>query len=105
MRSRAKSFTLAAAAIFAVLLFGGSASKADARENGPRVTSGARRGGYGYSRQFRRVGPYRGRFDNRVYAAPYRTVRVFVAFPFPHWVLQRVYTDATVVLGPGCNPY
>jgi hypothetical protein len=45
------------------------------------------------------------RFDSRAFVRPYRTVRVFVAFPFPHWVLRRIYDDATVMVGPDCNPY
>ena len=45
------------------------------------------------------------RFESRPFFRPYRTVRVFVAWPYPHWVLQRVYDDATVVYDQDCDPY
>lgn len=45
------------------------------------------------------------RFESRPFFRPYRTVRVFVAFPYPHWVLRRVYDDATVVYDQDCDPY
>lgn len=119
MSSRARSFSLATAAVFAVLLVGG-AEKADARES-PRVTAVRRHAGSG--RQFRRGPGERGRtlgrrFDNRSFGGrvssrfvgrpffrSFRTVRVFVYDPFPHWILRRIYDDATVVVGPDCNPY
>jgi hypothetical protein len=120
MSSRARSFTFATAAVFAVLFFGGPAEKADARES-PRVTAERRHDGS--NRQFRRGPAERDRmfsrrfdnrsferrvprrFDNRVFVRPFRTVRVFVYDPFPHWVLRRIYDDATVVVGPDCDRY
>jgi hypothetical protein len=119
MRIRARSFLLATAALFAVLFFGGPAEKADARERSPRTTMARRQDG----RQFRRGPVFRGRdfgrrFDNRFvgprfssrfvgapFFRPFRTIRVFVYDPFPHWVLRRIYDDATVEVGPDCNPY
>jgi hypothetical protein len=56
------------------------------------------------------------RFGIWPFVRPYRTVRVFVYFPFPHWVLRRVYDDRvyddrvydddqTVVVEPNDDPY
>ena len=38
------------------------------------------------------------------YLDPYRTVRVFVPFPFPHWVFRRVYYGPPVA-APYYSPY
>lgn len=121
MGTKARSFTLATAAVSAVLLFGAPADKADARERAPRRTDTRRHdGGNG---ELRRRSVERGRtfgrrFDNRSFGGrfsgrfvgrpsfrPFRTVRVFVYEPFPHWILRRIYDDATVVVGPDCSPY
>jgi hypothetical protein len=108
-----------------MLFLGGPAEKADAQEGsrgattwrGDRDSREFRRGrsdrGRAFDRRFDRFDRFdnrpferrfSGRFDNRVFVRPYRTVRVFVYFPFPHWVLRRVYDDVSVV-GPGCDPY
>ncbi len=133
MRNTARSFMLGTAAVFVVLFFGTAAPKALAQNERPRGSaygrsqapqenvrrndrqsdnrslerqySGGRYSGGRYYGGRYYGGRYYGGFDNRVYAAPYRTVRVFVAFPFPHWILRQVYADGSFVVGPGCNPY
>ena len=36
---------------------------------------------------------------------PFRTVRVFVALPFPHWTYQRVYTSYPGAYCPYSTPF
>jgi hypothetical protein len=45
------------------------------------------------------------RFENSPFVRPYRTVRVFVYYPFPHWVIRRVYDDPTEAFEPNYDPY
>ena len=130
MGTKARSFSLATAAVSAVLLFGAPAQKADAQERDPRASDTRRHDGA--NRQFRGGSGERGRsfgqrFDNRSYGQrfdnrsfgrrfsgwswdrpffrPFRTVRVFVYEPFPHWILRRVYDDESFEVEPYCDPY
>ncbi|MGE5412715.1 MAG: hypothetical protein ACM3NW_00955 [Syntrophomonadaceae bacterium] len=64
-------------------------------------------GRYGVGRGYGYIGPsYGWGYGSYVqpYFAPYRTVRVFVPFPFPHWIFRRVY-DGPPVATPYYSPY
>ena len=99
------------------LFFGPSTSEASARDRGPRVAFHghfglphgsvsvyANNGRYGhrpsyrfyhrpYYRSYNR--PYYNSYYRssyyRPYVRPYRLVRVYVYYPFPHWAIRRVY--------------
>lgn len=53
------------------------------------VTVYANNGPYWHHHRYYR--PYYGHGYYRPYFHPYRSVRVFVPFPFPHYVVRRVY--------------
>ncbi len=108
MWKKARWFAVSATMAFAVLFFGPSMSKAHAWDNGPRVSFSGRfplphgsvsvysnNGPYRYHRRhFNRYAarPFFGRsYYGRSYFRPYRSVRVYVYDPFPHWVVRRVY--------------
>jgi hypothetical protein len=117
MWKKAKWFAAAATVAFAVLFFGPATSKAFAWDNGPHVSFyGHFPLPHGSISVYSSNGPYRyhrpyynrfatrpfygrsyyGRSYYRPYFRPYRSVRVFVYDPFPHWVVRRVYD-------PYCN--
>ena len=79
MGKRSRSFLSALALGSAVLFFGPAASKANAS---PRWHAGPF-----HRHSFVARGFVRHPFVRR----PFRTVRVFVYAPFPHWVFRRVY--------------
>ena len=126
MGTKARSFTLATAAVSAFLLLGAPADKAEAQwrdrrssdtrrgddsfrrfrgDSGERGRSfgqrfdnrsfGWRFGDRSFDRRFdNRFGRrFEGRFWSRPFYQPFRTVRVFVYEPYPHWILRRVYLD------------
>ncbi|HEV2064573.1 MAG TPA: hypothetical protein VGS00_08485 [Thermoanaerobaculia bacterium] len=45
------------------------------------------------------------RFENRPFVRRYRSVRVFIYDPFPHWVIRRVCVDPTDAFEPNFDPY
>jgi len=108
---KARSFVSAAALAFALLSFGPAVPAASAWNGGSRGGFHGRfasHGGFGFhghdGRFFRghdRFFPGHGRFFHRQFPfrsfhRPFRLVRVFVSFPFPHWVSRRVFFAAPV---------
>ena len=101
---------LAGVALAAALSFGPATPKASAWDGGSRFAFSGRFVGP-HGRVFVRGGHFP-RFGHRSFFAPrpffrghrpffrsFRTARVFVYDPFPHWVVRRVYYD------PACYPY
>ena len=98
---------LAGAALVAALSFGPATPKASAWDRGSRSAFSGRFVGP-HGRVFFRGGRFprfahrsffarRPFFVHRPFFRPFRSVRVFVYDPFPHWVIRRVYDD--------CYPY
>jgi len=99
------STTFAAAAMFAFAARPAQAQAFHGRFSGPHGTLSVNVG-----RPFHQFAPFRRSFVPFRRFAPiarfaafprYRTRRVFVEFPFPHWVVRRVYVPAYYA-GPGC---
>ena len=112
MGTRTRSLVSVIALAFAILFFGPTTSNAQAwvghgsghfahsQYHGGHGRHGVRHG-YGYTGRFGwGYGPY----VQPYYLNPYRTVRVFVAFPFPHWVFRQVYYGPRVA-APYVSPY
>jgi hypothetical protein len=99
---------LAGAALAAALSFGPATPKASAWDGGSRSAYSGRFAG-SHGRDFFRGGRFprfahrsvfvhrsfvrRPFFVHRPFFRPFRSVRVFVYDPFPHWVIRRVYDD------------
>ena len=107
---------IAGVALASALSFGPAAAVASAWDGGSRFAFSGRFAGP-HGRVFVHAGRFP-RFAHRPFFArrsffaprpffrvhrpffrPFRSVRVFVYDPFPHWVVRRVYYD------PDCYPY
>jgi hypothetical protein len=112
MTKKSRSFAwVAGTALAAALWLGPATLKASGRDGRSRVAFSGRFAG-SHARGFVRGGqfprfahrpsfanrPFFGR-THRPFFRPFRSVRVFVYDPFPHWVVRRVYDD------PYCYPY
>ena len=133
MVTRTRSLVSFIALAFALLFFGPSTSNAQAKDgrgdgrghagygqhygygHSQRYGYGQHYGyGYGYGYGHHGVGHGYGYTSpsygsgygsyGQPYFDPYRTVRVFVPFPFPHWVFRRVYYGPPVA-APYYSPY
>jgi len=113
MRKKARSLPwLAGVALAVALSFGPATPKASAWEGGSRFAFSGQfvgphgrvfvRGGhfprfahrpFFAHRSFFARRPFFGRV-HRPFFRPFRSVRVFVYDPFPHWVVRRVYDDS-----------
>jgi hypothetical protein len=101
---------VAGAALASALSFSPATAKASAWDGGSRVAFSGRfvapharvfvRGGrfprfahrpFFVHRSFFAPRPFVG--VHRAFFRPFRTVRVFVYDPFPHWIIRRVYDD------------
>jgi hypothetical protein len=93
---KSRSLVIIAALALAMMLSGPSASKLLAWDGGPNVafygSFPVPHGGVVVSSGYPYAYPYYA--HGYPYYRPYRVVRVFVAFPFPHWVNRRVYYPA-----------
>jgi hypothetical protein len=123
MVTRTRSLVSVISLAFALLFFGPSTSNAQAKDGrgdgrGHAAYSRHYGGGYGqhYGYGYGHFGVGHGYgyispsygWGYGSYAQPhfdpYRTVRVFVPFPFPHWVFRRVYYGPPVA-SPYYSPY